>query len=203
MFKKKSTTVAVASSEVVLYGCPYCGYRSITSPISYSNCVAASCGECHRGFVILGEGLTVSAFGYDDHFPELQKHPRHGIPSHGRPDNRPLLGFFGEDYFRSRGIGLDSCTCFVCGVTTRDKLHDYAMLNNIAAFVQCKAAGERVVQLFKQGARLDYREYEPDWVQVKVGACDRHLPNLKYLEELCVDGKISAKKVVEAIALRL
>lgn len=80
--------------------------------------------------------------------------------------------------FRSRGIGLDVCPCcFVCGV----KGNNY--LNNIAAFVNSKQDGELVVEWFNQRARLDFRESEPNWIQVKVGACDAHLPNLEALSK--------------------
>lgn len=76
------------------------------------------------------------------------------------------------------------------------------MLNNIAAFVQCKEAGERVVRMFKKGARLDYRDHEPDRVQVKIGACDTHLPNLVRLEYFCSDGMVNRKKILDARELR-
>lgn len=74
------------------------------------------------------------------------------------------------------------------------------MLNNIAAFVQCKEAGERVVAMFPQGAWLDYRDYEPDRVQVKIGACDKHLPNLQKLYELTREGVITNAHINEALA---
>lgn len=84
----------------------------------------------------------------------------------------------GSERFESRGIGRETTPgCFVCGGSS-------ALRNNIAAFVRSKKAGERVVAMFAQGARLDYQEYEPKWIQVKVGACNLHLPNLKRLHVL-------------------
>jgi len=78
--------------------------------------------------------------------------------------------------FRPRGIGRDVCPCcFVCGVNENSALH------NIAAFVNSKQDGELIVEWFNQRARLDFRESEPNWIQVKVGACDAHLPNLEAL----------------------
>jgi hypothetical protein len=101
-------------------------------------------------------------------------HPREGIAPHGRADKRPEGG---GEYFRPRGIGKDYVDCFVC--TESHKHHE---LNaNIAAFVQCKESGERIVAMFERGAWLDYREREPDRIQVKVGACDEHRACLEAL----------------------
>lgn len=173
-----SKIIAVKGSEVSKWGCPYCGYRSIGTPISGGGTAVCRCGECHNEFAALADGLNKSTIGFGDFYPELQDHPRAGTPSHGKPDLRPKSG---GEFFRSRGIGLDLCPCFVCGTKYRDEENQYIYNHNIAAYVQCKAAGERVVAMFPQGARLDYREYEPDYVQVKVGACDKHLANLKVL----------------------
>ena len=73
------------------------------------------------------------------------------------------------------------------------------MLNNIAAFVQGKTAGERVVAMFKTGARLDYRDYEPDRVQVKIGACNRHKANLERLDGLTSDGVLTQDMVTQTM----
>jgi hypothetical protein len=50
-------------------------------------------------------------------------------------------------------------------------------------FVTSKEDGEAVTALFKTGARLDYRDYEPNWIQVKVGSCKEHYPNLERLHD--------------------
>ncbi len=34
-------------------------------------------------------------------------------------------------------------------------------------------------------AKLDYRDFEPNWIQVKVGACDEHVHCLNDLAERC------------------
>lgn len=187
--------VAVSFEAVRNFGCPYCGYRSGHSPISGNGTSIVVCGECGKGFAVLADGVMKSTIGFGDFYPELQAHPRYGIPSHGKPDKRPANG---GEFFHSRGIGLDNCVCFVCGTHDRDG-KGHTMLNNIAAFVQTKEAGERVVAMFKQGARLDYREHEPDRVQVKLGACDRHLPNLKKLDSLVKDGVLTQTMVTTAI----
>jgi hypothetical protein len=186
--------IAVLSDDVQKWGCPYCGYRSGYSPISGGGTAVVVCGECERSFAVLATGMTKSSIGFGDLYPELQEHPRKGTPAHGKPDKRPEGG---GEFFYSRGIGLDNCTCFVCGTHDRDG-KGHTMLNNIAAFVQTKEAGERVVAMFNQGAWLDYRDYEPDRVQVKIGACDKHLPNLKRLDKLTDDGIITPEMVVTA-----
>jgi len=63
------------------------------------------------------------------------------------------------------------------------------MYNNLSAFVETKEEGERAVAMFTQGAKLDYRPQEPNWIQVKVGACDTHLENLVWLLDMIEESK--------------
>ncbi len=177
MTQEKTKPIAVAGEEVEKFGCPYCGYRSGSSSISGGGTSIVTCGECHQTYAVLAKGVKRSTIGIGSYYPKLTDHPRWGIPKHGTPDKRPELG---GEFFRSRGIGWDYTPgCFVCGGETG--LH-----RNIAAYVQCKEAGERVVAMFPQGARLDYREYEPDYVQVKIGACTKHRRKLERLHNLTV-----------------
>ena len=46
-------------------------------------------------------------------------------------------------------------------------------------------------------AVLDYRPRESNWVQVKVGACDKHLPNLQRLEELTTETRRITPDVIK------
>lgn len=177
--------IAVLASEVVQWGCPYCGYRSGVSPGNVKDVNIWSCGECGRLSILLAQGLTVSpisvSLGTHSTFPLLSEHPRRGIACHGNHDRRPVEG---GEFFVVRGIGVEGrLSCFVCNG------QDTGMyLTNIAAFVRTKEAGERVCDMFKiGGCRLDYREYEPDRVQVKIGACSVHESNLRRLAELCVN----------------
>ncbi len=195
MTDKVQQSIAVSEKDYRDFGYPYCGYRSGRSPISGRGTAVVICGECDCSFAVLGDGVARSTIGLDGVYPELQPHPRNGTLAHGRLDKRPEGG---GEFFRSRGIGYDSCTCFVCGTNVRDE-QEHSMLNNIAAFVQCREAGVRVVAMFPQGARLDYRDFEPDYVQVKVGACDEHLPNLERLDKLVGDGVIKPEMVTAAI----
>lgn len=156
------------------WGCPSCGYRSGHCPLTSGGASLWQCGECSRTcFLLSYDGVP---HGMKD-IPPLTSHPREGTPSHGRPDTRPEGG---GEFFSSRGIGTDSVpSCFACGVDLSD-----TYVRNISAFVQCKEAGERVVAMLRGRARLDYRELEPDRVQVKVGVCSKHLINLERLDAL-------------------
>lgn len=93
--------------------------------------------------------------------------------------------------FSPRGIGLDLCPCcFICGSERRNPEANH-YLHNISAFVASKEEGEKIVHWFSEfygsgadahnGARLDFRANEPNWIQLKVGACDKHLPYLEML----------------------
>lgn len=190
MANKDTSVIAVSASEHEKFGCPYCGYRSGSTPIHGGGTYAWVCGECKKTSCVLADGVAKSRIGFGDVYPELQPHPRQGTPKHGRPDTRPDGG---GEFFRSRGLGLDRTPgCFVCG-------GEEALRNNIAAFVQCKDAGERVVRMFLRGARLDYRERSPDRVQVKLGACNAHKANLEKLHALVTkDGVITSERIVEA-----
>jgi len=80
---------------------------------------------------------------------------------------------------RSRGCGMDSGPCLICGET--------AMNKNFASFAQSKEDGDAIVKLFESHdlfARLDWRPREPTWIQVKVTACAKHEPQLVHLEEM-------------------
>ncbi len=200
--------LAVSSSEVDKWGCPYCGFRSLFTNMSGNGASSCICGDsdCGEPFIILAEGVTKSPIGIGTGkkdvfvYPELVEHPRRGTPKHGTLDKHAKNG---NEIFHSRGIGRDECKCFVCGISKCNKKGNY-YLHNIAAFVQCKESGERIIKMFKKGARLDYRKFEPDRVQVKIGACDKHLSNLKFLEELTekADNTISEKMIAKAINLK-
>lgn len=86
--------------------------------------------------------------------------------------------------FCSRGVGLDVVPgCFVCGATKRDPAAVNGYLHNIAAFVNSPAAGRMLESWFSGRARTDFRDAEPHRIQLKVGACERHLPRLNRLHE--------------------
>jgi len=95
---------------------------------------------------------------------------------------------------------MDACRCFVCGKLRFENGQEMAYMLNISGFVKTKESGERVVAMFSHGARLDYRDFEPTRIQVKIGACDEHRKCLIKLHELTVssDGIITPSMITEA-----
>lgn len=92
--------------------------------------------------------------------------------------------------FNPRGIGLDYVdSCAVCGAVAN-------VYPNISGFVQSAASGRYIVSLFKQGAKLDYRDYEPDWLQVKIGVCDDHKGSLERLYTETLSTKRITRKLI-------
>lgn len=205
--------IAIKISDLNLWGCPSCGYRSGTTPIQAGGTAVWSCGECQSTCLIVNDDLSQAFFGPNPdgsvsfalgrrtsdppapQGPMVQEHPRKGTPAHGAPDKRPPTG--SGEFFYSRGIGTDrSPGCFACGGG------GWGMRSNISGFVTCKAAGERVVAMFmKGGAWLDYREHEPDRVQVKVGACQKHLSVLKLLNHVLEETKILDAETLHSLSV--
>ena len=170
------TTFTVSNNELYRWGCPHCGYRSGSTSISHAGWASWRCGDCTKYSDILADGMTVYVNGTTKLV--LQDHPRRGIPAEGRRDARPTTG---GEFFSSRGVGTDSTPgCWICKTATEKR----SMHNNISAFVQHKDAGDRIVRMLGYGAYVDYRTYEPDRVQVKVGTCLAHVPHLNLLHDL-------------------
>jgi hypothetical protein len=93
--------------------------------------------------------------------------------------------------FRPRGIGTDWCPgCYVCGVGE-------GSMSNIAAFVDSKEDGEAILAWFDGSAKLDFRPHEPNWIQVKVGACPNHLPCLEALYKTTSQYGVIRQKDIE------
>lgn len=86
----------------------------------------------------------------------------------------------GVEYWQPRGVGYD-----------------------LAGFVKCKSAGERVVKMVEKvigktpKTWLDYRPHEPNWIQVKIQSEDGF--DLKKLNELCKDGIITEDRLKKAL----
>jgi len=96
----------------------------------------------------------------------------------------------GNEIFKSRGLGTEfGLKCFVTGEKSDGP--------NIAAFVESKEAGERIVKMFNGRAKLSYREREPDWIQVKVGVTNKYKIALEKLNYLVSDENIINKEMVE------
>jgi len=170
--------IAISWAEFNAYGCVNCGCEDVFNPtgISGGGGAFAKCGECSTEFYIVADGLKKSNW---TNCPEVQTHPRVGIPKH--PYIKPDLKPEGEgEFFSPRGVGSD-----------------------LAGFVKSKEGGERIVRMFEVVLRrkvttwLDYREHEPNWIQVKVQPedCD--------LEKLCEltssDGIITIDKIKQSL----
>jgi len=180
--------IAISWSDYEKYGCPNCGNINCVQTGNFrgGSSQQAKCKECNTNFIVLADGLMKSTLGFgmkDNTFfyPEWRTHPRKGMPTHAfvyvRPDKYPE----GEgEYFAPRGIGYD-----------------------LAGFVESKLAGERIVKMFEVALRkpittwLDYREYEPDWIQVKVQKEDVNLDKLYKLTK--EDGIITIDKIRKSI----
>lgn len=176
--------IAVSFSAYEKHGCVNCGCEyCYAGNFRGGGCTPVTCGECGNKFLILADGLNESRMGFGKEdgtfdYPKLQQHPRRGITKHKfiLPDVKPE----GEgEYFQPRGVGYD-----------------------LAGFVKCKEAGERIVKMFEVLLRrpvktwLDYREYEPAWIQVKVQEEDA---DLKKLNKLTQDGIITIDKIKECM----
>jgi hypothetical protein len=105
-----------------------------------------------------------------------------------------------EENYSPRGIGSNRLPCYICNQGGKDKIQF-----DMSAFVSDKSAGEQVVAMYEElglHAKLDFRPYEPKWVQVKVGACGKHLPNLEKLTKLCSeDKKINPAKIAQSLVI--
>lgn len=96
-----------------------------------------------------------------------------------------------------RGLGSDhSPGCFCCPYSKPD------LYGNVSAFVGSKEDGERAVEIIGHGARLDYRPHEPQWIQVKVGACARHLWALEILDQQWYIGADPIERLRQRVAGR-
>ena len=101
-----------------------------------------------------------------------------------------------------RGIGKGWIECFICGhQALSDGLGEGSCHDELAAFVDSKEDGETVLEMFKRlglvGVVLDYRPYEPNWIQVKVGACALHRPNLNLLSVLASKDKSVTERTLD------
>ncbi len=98
--------------------------------------------------------------------------------------------------FRSRGIGLDYCPgCIFC----KNGSNKSRLMKNISGFVECKEDGEQIIKWVKddKGIILDFRENEPDWIQVKIGSCDKHENKLKKLHQLCMVNNMISPEIIQ------
>lgn len=84
--------MAISYSDFLKYGCPFCGCDYARSGnVSGGGTSIGACKECDSCFVILADGIRKASFGFETNqkdengetvfeYPELQAHPRNGIP---------------------------------------------------------------------------------------------------------------------------
>lgn len=102
-----------------------------------------------------------------------------------------------------RGIGTAAMPgCFVCGANPD------TLMSNLSAFAATKGEAYFLRSCFERGAYVDFRPHEPHWIQVKVGACETHLPVLRdlaaqwYISEYHIDVMIEAALAADRWAER-
>lgn len=145
----------LSNSDFQKYGCPGCNYDLVSTRTSFRGEFTVSCNnpECDTEYFVILADDVVDSKDYKEgntDYPLVNEHPNKiDRMVWFAPDIRPDVP--DADFFNSRGIGYD-----------------------LAGFVKSKEAGERIIKMTKQllGTRdikswLDYREHEPNWIQVK------------------------------------
>lgn len=114
--------------------------------------------------------LTCGLVALHDSMQEIYKHELECLEH----DKGPSLTF------KTRGIGLDQTPgCFCCDATRRNAEANL-YLHNIAAITSVEDA-DALLAMFPRGARMDHYHGNGNFPQIKIGACDEHLDNLKAL----------------------
>ena len=190
-----SEIIAVLGTEMMDFGCPYCGYLPSPTKTVGEGFVVLKCEECGKLSVALVETVEVSPVEVEGQYPVRQSHPRRGVTVHGNPDNPPEGG--GEWFHVHGTYPNESMMCCCC---------DAASTTSLEGFVECKASGERICNMFDArggSAILDYREQEPHNVLVKIGACGEHQSCLQRLDELtAVEGLITDTMIEKIVDRR-
>lgn len=220
--KTNQGIIAISNAEYQKHGCPHCNYKYGSSYVSGGGSAPVTCTneECEKHFVVVADELDRATMGISKDggitmglrgaeidkdadpntiYPWVIPHPCPDQEAWVKQDPGPNED--GSENFRSRGIGLDSGAC--CFVTGQEfSCH----IPNIAGYVSFKESGERVVAMFgeKGGAWLDYREYEPTYIQVKILCCEEQIHCLQKLHDLTVaaGGKITPAMIEEARSLK-
>ena len=103
--------------------------------------------------------------------------------------------------FTPRGLGLSWDICFICHeAPLNDGQGAGSCHENLAAFVDNRDDGLSIVELFSElgcCVHLDFRPIDPDWVQVKLGACRAHQPSLRLLDKLTKDSDTIDRASIE------
>lgn len=214
--------IAISNSEYQKHGCPYCNYKYGSSHMSGGGGAPVNCTnkECRKSFMVVADELKRATIGIGKDgamimglrvskpdpdadpnviYPWVLDHPRADKEAWVHEDSGPNED--GSENFSSRGVGYDGGAC--CFVTGQELPHGGP---NIAGYVGYKSSGERVVAMFGEtgGAWLDYREYEPTYIQVKILCHPDQKHCLEKLHELtqAAGRKITPAMIEEARSLR-
>jgi hypothetical protein len=173
-----SELIAISGSDYHKYGCPSCNcIYGVPKSLDWS--YITKCKECGMNFEVIADGYSDSGFRYgkDSIKAVFVDHPnKKRFHYYIRPDIKPEVG----EYFKPRGVGYD-----------------------LAGFVESRLAGERIINMFKKilgnniKTWLDYRNHEPDWIQVKVQKEDRI--DLEKLDSLTQDNIITEDKILQSL----
>ena len=160
-----SAYTAIRMGDFDKWGCPICGSDYSYSSMSGGGAADVTCGECGHEYILVSDSLDEVPFkaGKGEMSAGtvfIIDHPRKGIEKHKykAPDLRPDCD---GEYWSPRGIGYD-----------------------LSGFVKSKEAGERIVAMFEKALGkkpetwLDFREREPNWIQVKVQGSEADLEKL-------------------------
>lgn len=110
--------------------------------------------------------------------------------------------------YAPRGLGSNWLKCFVCGSVNGGELEpDGAHYRGVcqadmAAYVENEVQGKAVVDLFQQfafAAWLDFRPNENKGTQVKIGACETHLEQLRLIERMAYENNGIDSIVLETV----
>lgn len=188
--------IAVKSSEKDKFGCPNCGCDRLVRDSCYcGNQVGGTCKSCGLHYMIVHDSLTQNdisiSYGTgrkDENGNDIMEkpiiipHPRMNMSKwhYELPDVKPEDG----EYWNSRGIGYD-----------------------LSGFVKSKQAGERLLQMVKDvlgkddpKTWLDYREFEPEWIQFKFQSSEFDLEKLDKLSR--EKGNVVTKDILQECRIK-
>ncbi len=83
-----------------------------------------------------------------------------------------------------RGVGQNWLPCGWCG-------YENGVINDMASFVKNEETGNAMVEMFTEAgiiSELDTRRGNEGRWQVKIGACNEHLPSLYLLQYMAMHG---------------
>ncbi len=72
--------MVIASTDLVAFGCPRCGYGGGYSPIKTGQWALWSCGECQLCTTILYDGVETMPVNCTNGGRRADRHPRTGTP---------------------------------------------------------------------------------------------------------------------------